>query len=189
MSGNSLLHLEKTDRRPFPYPCGENLSRTEKRAGEERKANRPEPQRLCRTPARSRHDPASFMPARSCGVCRWQPGLVYKGGQFILKDWRKIRPYPIRPCDSFRQWKSFLDVALNETQPDPLPTRLVSAFLLDGLALNLWNTYHGRTSMLELSGLSARLSAFAPPLFPIGIKYSVARIIGWLAFLWCEYFS
>jgi len=112
MSGNSLLHLEKTDRRPFPYPCGENLSRTEKRAGEERKANRPEPQRLCRTPARSRHDPASFMPARSCGVCRWQPGIVYKGGQFILKDWRKIRPYPVRPCDSFRRWKSFIDSKL-----------------------------------------------------------------------------
>jgi len=69
MSGNSLLHLEKTDRRPFPYPCGENLSRTEKRAREERKANRPEPQLFCRIPARSRHDPALFMPARSFGVC------------------------------------------------------------------------------------------------------------------------
>jgi len=69
MSGNSLLHLEKTDRRPFPYPCGENLSRTEKKAGKERKATRQEPQLFCRMPARSRHDPASFMQPRSFRIC------------------------------------------------------------------------------------------------------------------------
>jgi len=91
-----------------------------------------------------------------------------------------IRPYPVRPCDSLRRWKSFIDVALNETQPDTLPTRLVSAFLLDGLALYLWNTYHGRTSMLELSGLSARLSAFAPPLSRLELSIVSPELLdGW----------